>query len=307
MQSIKARSINASIVDHKLGSKIFGIDLNFLIDDSLSKDSFVDTVVAEKKFASLKVKNLQFSEGNEWKGIIGNFENILNGFNINSNVVLDQEIEIRNLVVKGKINGISHEDMLNNWLRLESDQIFKAPQKFIKLSVVKNLNVEEVNGINVNNLLENSIYVDEPINFDTLQVNGLLAVTTKVVTPLINGEMFNEKLVLNNTQEYQELTKLIVNGGAFIQHLNFSSLNGINCKDFLNVFNGIDETPVNLKIDGKATFTHPVNITFLNYANILELYGTVWLANRDVDLTGDNVKFLGEVKLEGPLYAEVSN
>jgi hypothetical protein len=208
--------------------------------------------------------------------------------------------------VKGKINGISHDGMQKKWLQLEGDQTFSAPQRFKKINVLKNLNVEEINGMNLNSLIENSIYTDEEINIETLQVTGLLAVAGKLITPLINGEPFTEKLVLNNTQEYQQLKKLIVNGNAFVQHLNFTTLNGVICKDFLNVFNGNDELPINLKITGKAIFTHPINITFLNYVNLLELYNTVWLANRDVDLTGENVKFMGEIKVEGPLYADVS-
>lgn len=305
LQTIRARSLNASSIDHKLGSKVFGTDLNFLIDDSLTKDSFMDTIVAEKKFSSLKVKNLQFADGNEWKGIIGNFENIIKGFNIHSDVSLDQEMEIRNLIVKGKINGVSHYDMVNKWLQLEGDQIFTAPQRFNKVTV-KNLNVAVINEINVNNLTENSIYIDEPLNFENLLVKGLLAVAGRVIAPLINGEPFNQKLILNQTQDYQTLGTLTVHGHAFVQHLNFTTLNGINCNDFLNVFHGSNEMPVNLRVVGKATFTHPVNVTFLNYENVPALFSTVWLANQDVNINCENIKFLGDVRIDGALYADVS-
>lgn len=125
LPAIKVKSLNASNVIHKLGAKVFGTDLNFLIDDSLTKDSLIDGLVADKKFTNLKVENLQFSEGNEWKGIIGSFENILKGVEINSNTVLDQVMSVRNVVVKGKINGIAHEECSSGSLNVRLNFILK--------------------------------------------------------------------------------------------------------------------------------------------------------------------------------------
>lgn len=305
-ENVKVKSFNTNNVEHKIGSKVLGNDINFLIDDTITKDSFVDTVIAEKKFKNLKVKNLQFAEGNEWKDIVGNFESILQGFNISHDVVLDNEMEIKSLTVKGKINGISYDDMINHWLKLEGDQSFSAPQNFKKLNAQQNVNLATINGENVEKLLEESIYIDEPITLENLQINGRLAVNTKLLTPLVNGAIFNEKLIINNTQEIQVLKKLQVDGNAFIQHLNYTYLNGINCNEFFNVFNGNEEPLPSIKIVGKATFSRPINVTFLNNANVQELYDIAWLSNRNVQLIGDDIQFLDESRIDDQLFIDVS-
>lgn len=302
--NLRARDLNASRMEHNIGSKVFGSDLNFLIDDTITTDSFLDTVIAEKTFTNLNVKNLQFAEGNEWKEIIGNFESILQGFNITSDTTFENEMEIRSLVVKGKINGIAYNDMINNWLKMEGDQSFTVPQAFEQLTL-QNVNVSTINGANVNRLLEESIYTDEPISIENLHIDGRLAVNKNLLTPLVNGATFKDKLILNQTQEYQNLKKIKVEREAFIQHLNYTFLNEINCSQLLNTFNGNDEPAPSLKIIGKATFNQAINVTFLNNVLVQELFDTTWLSNRDVLLTGEDIQFLDVTRIDGALFIDV--
>lgn len=302
--NLRARDLNASKMEHNIGSKVFGSDLNFLIDDTITTDSFLDTVIAEKTFTNLNVKNLQFAEGNEWKEIIGNFESILQGFNITSDTTFENEMEIRSLVVKGKINGIAYNDMINNWLKMEGDQSFTVPQAFEQLTL-QNVNLSTINGANVNRLLEESIYTDEPISIENLHINGRLAVNKNLLTPLVNGATFKDKLILNQTQEYQNLKKIKVERDAFIQHLNYTFLNEINCSQLLNTFNGNDEPAPSLKIIGKATFNRAINVTFLNNVLVQELFDTTWLSNRDVVLTGEDIQFLDVTRIDGALFIDV--
>jgi len=304
---LKVKNIKAAVMEHKIGAKIFDSDLNFLIDDSISQDSFFESLIAAKSFGHLKVDHLEFVDGNEWKSIISNFNNmIVEELNVTESYVFDNIMRIGNLQVQGTINGIKHEDMLNNWLNLEGEQTFVAPQTFKNLKVSDNVASKNgmINDNEINKLIQESIWIDEPISVNSLEITGLLSVREGILTPLINGATFEERIILNNRIQPQKLQKIKVIDTAKIHDLKYISINDIDLKEFWNLFNGNYEG-ANLIVNGIVDLDH-ANISSLNNVDLEELYLAAWLRNRKIKLIGDDIRFFGDIEINNLIYIDVS-
>ncbi|XP_070504102.1 uncharacterized protein clos, partial [Chironomus tepperi] len=305
---LKVKDIKTTVMEHKINAKIFGSDLNFLIDDSIAHDSFFESLIAAKSFGHLKVDHLEFVDGNEWKSIISNFNNmIVEELNVTDSYVFDNIVRIGNLQVQGTINGVKYEDMLNNWLKLEGEQVFVVPQTFKNLKISNDVASKNglINNFNIDKLIKESIWIDEPISLNTLEMTGKLGVREGVFTPLINGATFEERLILNNTIQPQKMQKIKINSNAHIYDLKFKRLNDIDLEEFRNFFNG-DFEGANLIISGIADLNH-ANISSLNNVVLEELYLTAWLRNRRVKLLSDDIRFFGDVEISNFLYIDELN
>jgi hypothetical protein len=309
VSNLRSRNMHVDNLIHKNGAKVFGTDVNFLIDDTVTNDQLqINEIIAEKNFENLKIKNLQFAEGNEWKSIIKNFNDmVVEDLTLPDGHVFDREMRISNLQFSGTINGVSYENMTKNWMQLEGDQVFTAPQTFKFITVDGDVKIigNKINDLSLDKLIGESIWIDEPLTLDTLEINGGLWVNQKVITPKINGATFDDKLIRNNSLDYQNLQKINADGKSFIERLNFKTINGIDYNEYMNAFNG-NEGDVKLKVKGSAIFSYHPKIMFLNDKNLQELYDQVWLSNRDVELLGEDIQFLGENALENVFYADVS-
>lgn len=304
---LKVKDIKASIMEHKIGSKIFDTDLNFLIDDSISSDSFFESLIASKSFGHLKVDHLEFVDGNEWKSIISNFNNmIVEELNVTDSYIFDNIMRIGNLQVQGTINGIKYEDMLNNWLKLEGEQVFVVPQTFKYLKVTDNIASKNglINDVEIDKLIQESIWIDEPISLNSLEITGKLGVREGIFTPLINGATFEERIILNNTVQPQKLQKIKISNEALIYDLKLNRLNDVDLVEFRNFFGGNYEG-ANLIISGITDLNH-ANISSLNNVPLDELYQTAWLRNRRIKLIGDDIRFFGDCEISNLLYIDVS-
>ncbi|CAG9797903.1 unnamed protein product [Chironomus riparius] len=305
---LKVKNMKATVMEHKIGAKIFDSDLNFLIDDSISQDSFFESLISAKSFGHLKVDHLEFVDGNEWKSIISNFNNmIVEELNVTDSYAFDNIMRIGNLQVQGTINGIKYEDMLNNWLKLESEQVFVVPQTFKYLKVSDNIASKNglINNVEINKLIQESIWIDEPISLNSLEVTGRLGVREAVFTPLINGATFEERIILNNTIQPQRMHKIKISNKAEIHDLKYTSINSIDLEEFFNFFIGNNEG-ANLIISGIADLNH-ANISSLNNVALDELYQTAWLRNRNIKLIGDDIRFFGDVEISKLLYIDELN
>jgi hypothetical protein len=310
VHSVNVKSLKVTNMQQKEGGKIFGTDLNFLIDDTVTKKSLADdSFIAEKEFTNLEVEHLMFSDENEWKSIITNFENaIAQDLNITEDLTFDSEMRIGNLFVTGTINGVSYDDMLNNWLQIEGAQEFTAPQRFASMEIENNLilNNGSINGIDIAKMVRESIWIDEPLYVENVVIEGEAAVWGKVMSPMVNGIDLNGKLILNNTNEPQTIKKIVLDGDTFVEYLNFTNINGIDCEKFTSAFAGDNNDTVNLMIHGGAVFNYQPKIVNLNHENLQELYESIWVADRDVILTGDDIQFLAGVTSDGDIYTDVS-
>lgn len=306
LNDAKVRNLQATNVHQQEEGKIFGIDLNFLIDDVVTKD--FDKLIAEKEFTELTLERLTFTEGNEWKSIIVNYENsIARDLNVTGNLEFDNEMKIGNLFVTGTINGVSYDDMTNNWLRVEGDQVFTAPQTFASIEIDKNLAIpsETINGVSFGKMINESIWIDAPVYIENVEILGDVLVKADVNTPTVNGVNLVGKLILNNTNEHQAIKKLSVVDHASVEFLNFTNVNGIDCVNFTSGLVG-DNMTANLIIKGNAVFNFQPRIISLNGENLQKLYDSIWIADRNVVLTGDDIQFVAGVKIDGIIFADVS-
>ena len=152
VEDAKVQNVRAMNLQQLEGGKIFGRNLNFLVDDIVTRDATADKIIAEKEFTDLNLGRLTFAEGNEWKKIILNYENAMaQDLNVTGNVDFGKEMTIGNLIVNGSINGVSYSDMTSNWLQNEGEQIFTAPQTITSLEIGNSLAVssETINGVNI--------------------------------------------------------------------------------------------------------------------------------------------------------------
>lgn len=309
VDNAKVGKIHVKNLHQPEGGKIFGNDLNFLLDDIVTTASSADgSIIAEKSFTDLNLEHLTFTDENEWKSVIRNYEDsITNDLNIKGDLVFNSEVRVNNLIFTGAINDVSFDDMAHNWLQLEGDQVFTAPQTFTSMEVGNNLVMpsETISGVNLGSKIRESIWIDEPISIDDLVVEGEMTVSGKVYAPIVNGVNLESKIFLNDTNEPQTIKKLEVDGDVYTEYLSFKSLNGIDCENFFTGLAGENGT-ANLVVRGSAVFNYQPNIISLNDVNLQELHDDVWLSDRDVVLTGENIHFLGGVKSDGVFSADVS-
>lgn len=290
------------------GAKIFGRDVNFLVDDTVTKDSPGNSIVARKKFSDLKVGHLIFSENNEWKSVITNYENsIAEDINVTDTWSFDKVIKVGNLEVSGTINDVSYHDMTYNWLQVEGDQVFTSPQTIASMTVDNNLVLqsETINGEDIGKMVRESIWIDAEVYVENVEVDGDIMVWGEVISPSVNGISLERRLILNNTNEHQTLKKLFIERNIAVEYINFTNLNGVDCERFMKTFVGDNKT-ANLMVRGSAHFNYQPDVVSLNNENLENLYESVWISDRDVVLTGDDIQFLGGVKSDGPLYSDVS-
>lgn len=290
------------------GGKIFGTDLNFLISDTVTKNNVGSSFIANKTFIDLKVEHLTFSDANEWKSIINNYENSLSqDLNITGDMVLKNQMRVGNLEVTGTINKISYDDMTRNWLQVEGDQTFAAPQTFASVEVGNNLVIANaaINDVNIGRMINESIWIDEPVYVKIIEFKNTIRVNGKMMTPMVNGMSLESKLILNNTNDVQTIPKLTVNGFVAVEYLNFTEVNGIDCAKVMETFEGTNGTAA-VTIRGGASFIYPPNVTSINTENLQQLHDSVWMADKDVELTGDDIQFLMGVRSDGAIYADVS-
>ena len=292
------------------GGKVFGVDVNFLIEDTVTKASPIDTsIISAKKFNDLKVGHLIFSENNDWKSVITNYENSI-AENINVTVdswIFNRTLKVGNLEVSGTINDVSYHDMTYNWLQFEGDQVFTSPQT-IGLMIIDNnlvLNSETINGANIGKMVSESIWIDGEIYVEGVELDGDMTVRGEVISPSVNNVSLDRRLVLNNTNEHQTLKKLYVERGMTVEYINFTNLNGIDCDRFMKTFADDNET-ANLMVHGSAIFNYQPNIVYLNNENLKNLYEKVWIADHDVVLTGEDILFFGGVRSDDAFYSDVS-
>lgn len=303
------KNINATNLNQAAGGKIFTHDVNFLIDDTVTKDSPVDNViVGVKKFSDLSVGRLIFSENNEWKSVIANYESfVAEDIHVNESWRFPKDLKIGNLEVKGTINDVTYHDMSYNWLQVEGDQVFTSPQTIGSMTVDNNLALVSgaINGENLNRMISESIWIDEEVSVENVEVDGDITVRGEVSSPSVNGISLERKLILNNTNEHQTLKKLFIERHIAIEYINFTNLNGIDCERFMTSFAG-DNGAANLMVQGTATFNYQPNIVSLNNENLEHLHDSIWMSDRDVMLTGEDIRFLGGVTSNGDLYSDVS-
>lgn len=302
-------NMNATNVQQGVGGKVFKEDLNFLINDAVTKKSLADgSVLAEKYFTDLKVNHLMFSDENEWKSIIANYENsIAQDVNVTGPFVFNSDMKVDSLIYTGTLNGIAYQDMIANWLQVEGDQVFTAPQTINSMTVESNLGLskEMINNVNIATMIKDSIWIDGPISLEEVEIEGEATVWGETMTPTVNGIILEEKILLNNTNEQQTIPKFVLERGLTAEYINFSSLNGIDCLKLTEAFVGESET-TNLRVFGNVRFNYQPNVHSINYVGIKELYENVWLTHRDVVLTGDDIHFLGNVIIHGSFSADVS-
>lgn len=301
--------ITAANMHQKDGSKIFGGDLNFLLDDIVTKATAADgSIIAQKTFNDLNLDRLTFTEENEWKSIITNYENsIAQDFNITDHLVFANEMRVENLIFSGTINDVAYDDMVSNWLQLEGEQVFTAPQTFASMEIENNLVLasETVSGVNLGNMIRESIWIDEPSYIENLEIEGEMLVQGGVYAQTVNGVNLEGKLFLNNTNELQSIKKLEVDGDVHAEYLGFKHLNGIDCEKFFSGLAGGNES-ANLVVRGGAVFNFQPVIGSLNDVNLQQLHEEVWLVDRDIVLTGENIHFLGGVRSDSGFYSDVS-
>ena len=308
VENARIQSAKAMNLQQLEGGKIFDHDLNFIIDDIVTRDSTADKIIAEKEFNDLNIDRLTFVEGNEWKKIILNYEKAMSqDLNVTENVDFGKEMTIKNLIVNGSINGVSYFDMTNNWLQNEGEQFFTAPQTISSMEISNNLAVtsEMINGANIEKMRAESVWIDEPIYVENIEIHGDCIVRSEIYSPLVNKVNLQGKLILNNTNEHQNIKEIVVEDIAEFEFLNFAFINGINCDKFTRALGG-DNSTANLSIRGNAIFNFQPRITSLNGENLKEFYENIWIADRDVELRGEDIQFLKDVRIEGPLYASVS-
>lgn len=300
-----------SLKQNLVGSTVLGEDLSSTLADLVRKDSNEAIFIQPKSFSQLNVDHLKFDESNKWKGIVTNYESALS-----QEVTFDENIEFRNemlidhLEVSGMINEVSFDDINNNWLRVEGEQTFTASQFFDSIEIEKNLDVLStiVNNVNISDVIERSVWLDDPIvNFKELVVDNDMIVKNEVLSPTVNGVFLDKMLLLNSKKEIQEVNELSGHD-LFVGYLDFTHINNIDCDKFIKGFtDNADKSTLHVKRGIVKFNTHP-SLYHLNDLDLKELYETVWISNRDTRLTGENIKFLGNVKVfeDYTIYADVS-
>ena len=307
---VHVKNLKIKNLHQRDGRKIFGADLNFILNDVVTQESVSDgSLIADKEFTNLKVEHLMFTKDNEWKTILTNFENTISqDLNISGDAMFGSQMRIENLHFTGTINGISHSDMTNNWLRVEGDQVFTADQNFKSLSIGNNLGLASgfINDVNITKMFDESIWIDEPISLEDLVIDGQAVVKGKTLAPTVNGMTIEGKLLLNNTDEVQTIKSIEVASHADIEYLNFTKLNQIDLDLLTKTMKGEVED-LEMIVKGKVRLDGPANITWLNGENVEELHNKIWLADEDVVLTGDDIQFNAGVKSDGGFYTDVRN
>lgn len=307
---VQVKNLTVNNFTHVEGKKIFGTDLNFLMKDSITQGTIEEQIMLGKKqFTDLKVDRLTFSEGNYFKEIINNFEKMIaTEYNITGNVNFAREMRIKNLHFSGLINNVSFDDMSNSWLLSEGDQEFTAPQKFQELSIENNMVLlsNTINGHNIMKIINESVWLNETQNFNNVDFENVI-VKGLLVAPLVNGIDLNQRVILNHAQQPQKIQKLVVNSYIKTNYLKYNNLNGIDIVKLHETFSDTNDSNLpNLEIRGSAHFSYQPNINILNDVNLKELHDNVWLLNRGVTLTGDNITFANVAKFDGLIYSDVS-
>lgn len=280
------------------------------MEDTITQGTVEEQVVLGKKqFSDLKVDKLTFTEGNQFKEIINNFEKIVTTeYNITGNVNFPREMRIKNLYFSGLINNITFNDMNSMWLLSEGDQEFTAPQKFKDLDIENNMVLlsNTINGYNIMKIINESVWLNETQNFNNIDFENVIVKGT-LLAPLVNGIDLNQRIILNHAQQPQKIQNLFVHQFIQTNYLKYNNLNGIDVVKLHDTFSGSNDSILpNLQIKGSAHFSYQPEIRVLNNVDLKELNDNVWLLNRDVTLTGENISFANVSKFEGLIYSDVS-
>lgn len=308
--SVKVRNLNVNNFTHANDRKVFGTDLNFLMKDAITQGTIDEQVLLGKKqFSDLTVDKLTFSEGNFLKEIINNFEKIVTTeYNISGNINFEREMRIKNLYFSGLINNVSFYDLNNLWLLSEGDQEFTAPQQFNDLRIESDMILlsNTINGYNLMKIINESVWLNETQNFNNIEFQNVI-VKGLLTAPIVNGIDLNYRVILNHAQQPQKIQKLIVYNFIQTNYLKYNNLNGIDVVKLHETFSdSSDKIFPNLEIKGSAHFSYQPNVSILNNVDLNQLNDNVWMLNRDVTLTGENITFANIAIFEGLIYGDVS-
>lgn len=164
VESIQCKSLET-------GSKIFGYDLNYMINDT-ARHGIDSIVTGDKTFKSNLSFGTIFPDGKllgvDVKDITRDLSVISKDVVINGTVRFKNRMSVKNVIVDGSINSIRNEDFGRIWLLSESNQTFTAPQFFKNVNVSENIHlIGKLNGLDVMECFRNCYWLNqsETINY----------------------------------------------------------------------------------------------------------------------------------------------
>jgi hypothetical protein len=127
-------------------------------------------------------------------------------------------------------------------------------------------------------------------------------VKKETATPTVNGIILQDLLIYNATDGFQEINELNINDKLEVTYLNFTSFNGIDCEKLYKGFTD-DKDQTSLHVQGNIDFQKQPKLYYLNNVELTELYGRVWISNKDSTIYGGNIQFANNLRVVN--YANV--
>ncbi|XP_015834885.2 uncharacterized protein clos isoform X1 [Tribolium castaneum] len=271
-------------------------DLNFtqIVNDTVRKDSN-GFIGGHKNFNKLTINNLHAETGIT-----------LDSLEIDK-LTIDKPLNLTNLKVKNihfenEFNGIDRKIFGNDTDNTISQNLtLGTVVVFGTVQIASN----KINGVEIEHLVENSVKLDEPFEFDSATFESGVVSKSRVS---LNGHVENfdfENAVLpSSDQEVLILGEKIfrnnvtINGSLVVD----GYLNGINVTQFCEFTMGGNEG-TNLTIEGNAYFATGPNLGKINNVEVNEIRNKAWFRDRDVNLTGsvhfEDVIFENDVHVSG--------
>lgn len=151
-----------------IDGSISGYNLTEILSDTA--DNNTTELKGHKTFEKLQANSITIANGidiTDMENRLRDWENDL--FVIEGDFILPDNIQIERLEVSGYLNNMSSDDFKGNWHeRPRTVRIFNGSYNFQNVTLLKNALVlsDEINGISLTDIMENTIKTNETFSFD---------------------------------------------------------------------------------------------------------------------------------------------
>uniref|UniRef100_A0A6V7LAC9 Uncharacterized protein n=1 Tax=Bracon brevicornis TaxID=1563983 RepID=A0A6V7LAC9_9HYME len=259
-------------------------------------NAFVNSLKANKVFGALQMEEMFSDSAKSWeevpwslKNITGQVEaknaTISEASNVNLPSLYDS---MKRWSASGKLKGpIKLKNLTIKNLTAEKSFNLPLPKKIGRFQALKNVDLEQINGIKIREFIDNVLEIDDMISLTNITFLGGITVD-KISTSISNIPLFSS---LDGNFGTKTIT------GIFQTH-------DLVIPD--DIPYPRTDVPIELAIDGNVEFINEPIVKHMNGFNVEKLSKDIWMKNKLANLTGniifmDNVAFAGDIEIGGLL------
>lgn len=308
--SVNNCTVKGNIVGDDLASTVNGYNLTKLRDSYISRSLpqqimepvVINTLVVRNSFDADEINGLNYKLAVDVLQHLENFDEMLS----------DSTVRVQKMIVDGNINftginGFDFDYIAKHAIRTDRENTISWPIIFHDpVNIDGNLTIEEFNGVNFNDFVNNMVKRDDPNIFvdGSTVIRGKVNVFGDIITDNINGFRSNQFLtrhfkdtILNPIEIFGDVTlrQLIVDG-----HFNNVSKELIESYDF-DELNGVHILRRNVEFNESMHTEYLQMNAYGNISNVHEFIQSVVRTDRPVNISGTKY-FAGRLHIDNDIH-----